>query len=155
MQKSAVLSTCRQYRYSLSRVWDEGLPLCAFVGLNPSTADETVDDNTIRRCMGFALEWGFGGLVMLNLFAFRTKSPEIMKAAPHPVGLDNDGHLLEWKSKCSLVIAAWGIHGSHMGRDRAVKALLGGGMRCLGLTKAGHPKHPLFVLAATETILYS
>ena len=81
MIKSAEFSPDKVYRYELWRIWDEALPVCMFIGLNPSTADETVDDPTIRRCINFAKEWGYGQLVMTNLFAFRaTKPAEMMRA---------------------------------------------------------------------------
>jgi hypothetical protein len=143
----ATLSPCRTYRYSLWRVWEPDKGMVAFCGLNPSTADETVDDPTIRRCIGFARDWGYGGLYMLNLFAFRTKNPKVMKAAADPVGPENDATLADYQKKGVLIVAAWGIDGVFKGRaDYVLKnVLVHGPLKCLGRTKDGQPKHPLFL----------
>jgi len=85
----ATFSTDRVYRYALWRVWDAALPSFVVIGLNPSTADETENDPTIRRCIGFAKREGCGGLVMLNLFAVRATDPRVMMAHPEPIGPDN------------------------------------------------------------------
>lgn len=85
MKKSAILSDDRKYRYSLSRVWDESKNKVMFIGLNPSTADETEDDPTIRRCINFAKSWGYVGLEMTNLFAFRATAPKDMKNTKEPI----------------------------------------------------------------------
>ena len=97
--RHAVFSPCRTYRYALSRVWAADKPYALFIGLNPSTADETLDDPTIRRCIDFAKRWGYGGLVMANLFAYRATNPSEMKAATDPVGVAND----EWLIGCTLL----------------------------------------------------
>ena len=109
MIKSAILSDARLYRYELRRVWDESLPLVMFIGLNPSTADEAEDDPTIRRCISFAKSWGFGGLVMSNLWAWRATNPkDLLLKTYDPVGPDTDHHLIEAGRECALIIAAWG-----------------------------------------------
>jgi hypothetical protein len=115
-----------------------------FIGLNPSTANETEDDPTIRRCISFAKSWGYDGLCMTNLFAFRATLPAVMLAEPDPVGQDNDQHLLAMAAKAGVVIAAWGTPGVHMGRADAVKAMVPN-LHYLRLTKAGHPGHPLYL----------
>lgn len=157
----AVLSDCGCYRYTLTREWNGSLPALTFIMLNPSTADATLDDPTIRRCIGFARARGFGGLRVLNLFAFRATDPAEMKAAPDPVGPDNDEHLREMFLAAAKVgvpiIAAWGAHGGHMDRESAVRALAaecGVTLMCLGATKDGHPRHPLYVPAAREFVSY-
>lgn len=94
MKKTAKLSDCRTYRYELWRTWDESKPYAMFIGLNPSTADETEDDPTIRRCINFAKTWGYGGLCMTNLFAYRATQPEDMKRASDPIGNKNDETLI-------------------------------------------------------------
>jgi len=108
---SATFSPCRNYRYLLSRRLcdpeSNNISHCVFIGLNPSTADETVDDPTIRRCMGFARSWGFGWLVMLNLFAFRSTDPRALKTAHDPVGQDNDAFLRTYTKNAGIIIAAW------------------------------------------------
>lgn len=148
IQSSAVLSPCRTYRYELWRKWgdllDDGAGYAMFVGLNPSTADETEDDPTIRRCMAFAKAWGYSGLCMTNLFAFRATDPSEMMAAYNPVGPGNDEHLTKCADSAGIVVAAWGVNGTFMDRDTKVKALLPN-LYYLRLTKAGHPGHPLYL----------
>ena len=148
---SAVFSDDRVYRYELRRVWAAG-PLVAFVGLNPSTADETVDDPTIRRCIGFAKRWGYGGLVMVNLFAFRATDPRVMRAAADPVGPANDEHLERLTGEVDQFVAAWGAGGTYMDRDLAVLPIIGWHLRALGHTKDGHPRHPLYVRADAQLV---
>jgi hypothetical protein len=144
-RQSAEFSPCRRYRYSLWRRWDDG-PYVMFVGLNPSTADETQDDPTIRRCIGFARDWGYGGLCMANLFAFRATDPADMKAAADPVGPENDASLERLACEAGLVVAAWGVHGTHLDRARQVAAArVLGDFTVLGLTADGHPRHPLYL----------
>lgn len=130
--------------------------------LNPSTADATSDDPTIRRCTGFARARGFGGLRVLNLFALRCTDPAEMKGAPDPVGPQNDVFLrnafARSVSEGSPVIAAWGVHGIHLLRDDAVRALAaecGVKLMCLGATKDGHPRHPLYVPRSREFVSLS
>jgi hypothetical protein len=140
---SAVLSPCRLYRYDLWRRWSDA-PYCMFVGLNPSTADETQDDPTIRRCVGYAKRWNYGGLCMVNLFAFRATQPRDMMAAQDPIGPDNDRTLKTLSQGAGIVIAAWGKDGNHMGRDKQVMALLPH-LYCLKQNKDGSPAHPLYL----------
>ena len=116
----AEFSPCRQYRYSLWRYWDEHKRYAVFVCLNPSTADETKDDPTVRRCINFAKGWDYGGMIMLNLFALRSTDPKRLKLVDDPVGPDNDFHLRSASSKAGITIAAWGIHGTLMGRNKEV-----------------------------------
>jgi hypothetical protein len=149
MKRSASFSPCRLYRYSLWRSWgaqpgavDRGYVL--FVGLNPSTADETKDDPTIRRCIAFARAWGYSGVCMVNLFAFRSTDPADMLAATDPVGPENDAYLVLLARNAGLVLAAWGVNGTHMARDAQVKQLIPD-MHYLRLTKDGHPGHPLYL----------
>lgn len=147
--KSATLSPCRKYRYSLFRWWDKSKPYVLFIGLNPSTADETEDDPTIRRCIGFAKKFGFGGICMANLFAFRATDPAVMKMEVDPVGPDNDEWLKKLASEANQVVASWGINGTHLDRNHEVKGLIPS-MMCLGETMEGHPKHPLYLPKETE-----
>lgn len=144
IQKSAEISECGCYRYELRRRWSQGDQLVAFIGLNPSTADANNDDPTLRRCIDFARRWGCDGLVMVNLFAYRATEPKVMKVADDPIGPENNAVLCRVANECSLVVACWGHHGSHMGRDRDVMVLLDS-LLCMGLTKDGHPRHPLYM----------
>jgi hypothetical protein len=140
------------YRYHLGRAWDGGGRRAAFVLLNPSRADAERDDPTIRRCIAFARAWGFGGLDVVNLFAWRCPRPRDLRAAADPVGPGNDRRLLRTARAADLVVAGWGNAGSWLGRDRTVGALLGGlgPVHCLGLTKQGRPRHPLYVPGAVR-----
>jgi len=117
-----------------------------FIGLNPSTADETADDPTIRRCIGYTKAWGYSALCMTNLFAYRATDPRAMKAQINPVGPEGDRWLFECAREASVVVAAWGTHGGHNDRDREVLEILRWRqLSCLGVTKAGYPKHPLYL----------
>lgn len=152
MTKNALLSPDQVYRYTLIRHWGEDDDFALFVGLNPSTADAELDDPTIRRCISFAQEWGMDGLVMVNLFAFRATDPRVMKAAADPVGNPyNDFHIDNLARQARAVVAAWGAHGTFMDRDKAVMELLRSSvpMKCLGTTKSGCPKHPLYLAKKT------
>lgn len=155
IRKSAVISSCGTYRYRLARQWREASTLLTFIMLNPSTADADLDDPTIRRCIGFARRDGFGGIRVYNLFALRSTSPTALKLHRDPIGPENDERLLACfehaAEYCSPIIAAWGAHGSLRGRDRAVMAAArtaGAKLSCLGVTKDGHPKHPLYIGAS-------
>ncbi len=154
MIQSAVLSNDRKYRYSLFRDWEGAEGYVMFIGLNPSTADETKDDPTIRRCIGFAREWGYGALCMVNLFAFRATNPADMKEAFDPIGKENDSTLLELADGAEIVVAAWGIKGSWLNRDKEVQSLIPY-MFHLGLTKEGYPKHPLYLPKITRPIKWN
>lgn len=144
MIKTAAISNDLKYRYELTRVWDSSKPLVAFIGLNPSTADDKIDDPTIRRCIGFAKTWGFGGLIMGNIHALRSTDPKALYHSEDPTGIMNDAYLMSIKSRALITVAAWGVHGELQGRGEKVKKLL---EYCyvLGLTKDGHPKHPLYL----------
>lgn len=154
MERSACLSACRHYRYTLRRRWGPG-PAAVFIGLNPSTADETQDDATIRRCIRFARAWGFDALCMVNLFAYRATDPAEMTKADNPVGERdiNDATLRDVAKEAGVVVAAWGVHGTHRGRDAEVRALLPG-LHYLRLTKDGHPGHPLYLPASLRPVAW-
>lgn len=144
MNSGVEFSPCYNYRYALWRIWDETLPKVMFIGLNPSTADEKTDDPTIRRCIGFAKDWGYGGIYVLNLFAFRATRPKDLKKSPEPVGEENDTYLRRYTEKTDIIVGAWGIHGKYLNRGSEVRAMFPG-MMCLKLTNAGEPGHPLYL----------
>jgi hypothetical protein len=158
----AEFSRCRTWRYALWRVWgaeraDKG-KFCAFIGLNPSTADETRDDPTIRRCIGFAKAWGYQGLYMLNLFGFRATDPKAMQAAADPIGPGNDRAIAFYAERCELLVAAWGAGGVFQNRGAEVAAFVrqrGRDLHCLGLTEQRLPRHPLYMPSWTEPQLYA
>lgn len=149
---TARLSSCERYRYRLERRWAK-TPLLTFVMLNPSTADEVVNDPTIRRCMGFARREDAGGIVVVNLFGLRSSNPAALSRVNDPFGSENEIALMEagrdaasWKMP---IVAAWGVNSIRgasliaMNRLTATGALL----LCLGKTKHGFPRHPLYVRA--------
>lgn len=156
---SAVLSPCRVYRYRLDRVWDEQTPPLVWVMLNPSTADHTEDDATIRRCISFAGRAGHGGLTVVNLFALRSKDPKQLRTHADPIGPYNESALLDATADAARVVVAWGDVGrAERAQARAVTALLTGHGRpleCLGLTGKGHPRHPLYVRDETQLTPYA
>ncbi len=148
-----VFSEDRAYRYTLWREWNYGSGYCQFIGLNPSTADETRDDPTLRRCINFAKDWGFSAFCMTNIFALRETKPANMKAHQNPVGAENDKWILNISKDAQLVVAAWGTHGSFLGRDSEVFNITKE-LYCLGTTKNGFPKHPLYVKGDTQLIKF-
>lgn len=153
----AVFSHDRVYRYVLLRDFVVNpQKRLVVIGLNPSTADETNDDPTIRRCRDFAVRFGCDGLAMLNLFAYRATDPKVMKAVAEPIGDRNDYHLCEWSLNAKgPVIAAWGVHGVHMDRGAKVLKMLyreGVEVSALGFTKDGHPRHPLYLPSSSQPI---
>jgi len=148
MHNECIFSKDRKYRYTLHHIWEESKPMAAFIGLNPSTADENQLDPTLRRIKGFASGWGFGSFTMLNLFAFRATDPRVMKAQFEPIGPDNNKHILDVCSTAGIIIACWGTHGSFLKRSKKVMKLLEENSvipKYLQMTKAGEPSHPLYL----------
>lgn len=147
-RSSAVYSTCERYRYALTRTWNATGDRVAFVMLNPSTAGETRNDPTVERCERRARALGFGAFRVVNLFAWRDTDPAALRRAAKPDGPDNDAALrtaLDW---AQMVIAGWGTHGAHRGRAAQAIGLLATApqkLHHLGLTKDGHPRHPLYI----------
>jgi hypothetical protein len=143
MNTDALFSKCRKYRYSLWRTWDETKPHAMFIGLNPSTADETNNDPTITRCINYSKSWGYGGLCMVNLFAYRATKPTVMMAYDKPIGPDNDDLIKELSTKAGVIVAAWGNDGSFKGRSKKMIKMIPG-LMCLKINKSGEPAHPLY-----------
>ena len=142
----AVFSPCERYRYKLWRVWDPARPLgCVmFLMLNPSTATDAEDDPTIRRCVGYARSWGYGGLYVGNLFAYRATDPTELRRAADPVGPDNDRALRAMVVQAALLVTAWGNHGARYGRRvQEVLGLVEQTLYCLRPLSTGQPAHPL------------
>lgn len=146
--EAATFSPCRVYRYSLRRTWDSKLATVLFIGLNPSTADEASDDPTVRRCIGFAKRWGFGQLVLANLFAFRSTDPAALARVSDPIGPENDHWLRRLRASAEAAVVAWGANGSMLNRDASVLEMLGE-VHCLGQTRSGAPRHPLYLASDT------
>lgn len=152
MKGETVISQCRQYRYSLVRTWLDGWQKSegriAWVMLNPSTADADKDDPTVKRVIHFSKIWGFGSLVVVNLFAFRATMPSVMKAADDPIGPDNDRHIAEECANANRVIVAWGTNGTYLDRGKQVLEMLSNmniKVKSFRLTKNRQPRHPLYV----------
>lgn len=157
----AWLSPDEGYRYALTRVWDDQAPVACFVLCNPSTADAFTEDPTLRRCLGYARRLGAGGLLLLNAFALRATDPRALYRHPDPVGPLNDAVLaqaLTSTPNLGPVIAGWGGHGKHLGRGDQVADLartVGRPLFCLGRTKGGHPRHPLYLRADAPLLPYA
>lgn len=153
MNEPAIFSPCRQYRYLLRRRVGFGERSCLFVMLNASKADEQRNDPTIRRDIGFAKAWGYGWLEAVNIFAWAATDPRELYKVDDPIGPENDHYIAEAALRNDIVIVAWGNHGAYLGRGQEVmQMLLGicpGKIYHLGLTKEGHPRHPLYVSRAT------
>lgn len=147
----ADFSEDRKYRYALWRVWDEAKPKAMIIGFNPSRADESVDDPTIRRVRQLAASWGFGGIYMLNLFAWITPYPEELETCMDPLG-KNDGKLEAYALKCTEVIFAWGANETHKRDDFAIKKFPKA--KCIARNTDGTPKHPLYVKKNVELVSY-
>jgi hypothetical protein len=150
----AVFSPCEKYRYLLWRTWDCTLPKAVFIGLNPSTATATTDDPTVAKCQRHAKIWGgYGGIFMLNIFAYRATDPKVMKQQTEPVGPDNDEWIKYITKDAPLIIAKWGNHGAHLGRSTEVCFYLKN-LSCLKIAKTGEPMHLLYLPYTTKVIPY-
>lgn len=161
--RHAMLSDCKRYRYTLTRVFDlklktkKQLLICM---LNPSTADANIDDPTIRKCIGFAKHRGHKGFVVVNLFGFRATDPKQLSDAVDPIGVDNDIAislrihimLLDRSVDDIEVLCAWGTEGPQIRVDKIMRIFNSIGLKtfCLGKTKDGHPRHPLYVPYSQE-----
>ena len=143
MEKSAVISECGLYRYELRRTWDSEKDWVLFICLNPSTADHEAEDNTSRVCINYAKRWGYGGLVIANLFAYRSTDPSELYKVSDPVGKDNDKYLKRLSCDASDTVCAWSDDGGYLDRDLAVLPLLRS-PKCLVMLKSGRPGHPLY-----------
>ena len=154
---TATLSDCGRYRYLLERHWGNG-SACLFVGLNPSIATAETDDATTRKCAVLAKTWGFAGMTMANLFAVRCRYPQILSTHRDPVGPENDRFLAHTIQQAQSVIAMWGNHGLKSyglltRRDKHVLSLRDD-WQCVGITKQGAPRHPLYVGANSRLFSY-
>ena len=144
----AQFSRCRRWRYLLWRRWDPSRPVANFLMLNPSTADERQLDPSCTRARNYAENWGYGALIVTNVFGWRATDPGEMKAVPDPVGAGNDAAIVRAAREAALVVCAWGNHGAHQERAQAVAGLLreaGVALHYLRMNGAGHPSHPLYL----------
>jgi hypothetical protein len=152
MKKEAFFSKCRKYRYMLTRQWDANKPMVMFVGLNPSTANEVDDDPTIRRVIGFAKSWNYGGVYMCNLFAYVSTNPDDLITSGENITKNNEA-LKFAEAFSDKVIFAWGCFKQHKNRMIEVISMFPNAY-CLGLSKDGFPKHPLYLKKDLQPILY-
>lgn len=143
------------YRYTLIRIWDKSKPKIAFIGLNPSVADERQDDNTVRKCINIAKRDGYGQLVMLNAYAYRSTDPKGLTCQFDVVGRFNDRYIAEETKSADKVVVAWGNHATDDRHTTLLKVLDGQQLYCFAKNNNGKPKHPLYVSLKTPLVLYS
>ena len=147
----AIYSDCQKYRYILHRTWNETKDPLVMIMLNPSTATEVQNDPTVERCHRRALEHGFGGMIVLNIFAYRATDPKVMRAQDDPVGPYNDqfiSDVIKSYHSSDNVVCGWGTHGEFMNRhDHVMNLFLNQNIEPLGFkwTKNGYPQHPLYI----------
>ncbi|MFY0595386.1 MAG: DUF1643 domain-containing protein [Cognatishimia sp.] len=156
-ESEALYSDCETYRYALTRVWDVESPRLLYIMLNPSKATEVQNDATIERCERRARALGFGGFRAVNIFALRETHPHKMRKHPAPEGPDNQRILQASCDWADTILAAWGVHGAHLEQGpntHQVLATAGYTLSHFGLTKEGHPRHPLYVPYAQQPELW-
>lgn len=153
----ALFSECRYYRYALWRIWDHGGfnlgNYISFIGLNPSTATEYKNDNTVSKCIKYSKRWGYSGMFMLNAYAFRTPYPALMKACKNPIGDENDRYIKDIANRSSKVVLAWG-NDCAPDRQQEILNLINKEIFCLGINKNKSPKHPLYLKQTLDLIPY-
>jgi hypothetical protein len=157
-RRQAHFSPDRRYRYWLKIVDGDIYPerLVMFIGLNPSTADEREDDPTIRRCRSFARSWGYNGIIMANLFAFRATDPRQMMADPEPIGPENETSMFfRLSAQCAAPnpIACWGNKGGHLNRANYITGIVQ--MDCLRFNTDGSPCHPLYLPKTLKPVQFN
>ncbi|MDB6453960.1 DUF1643 domain-containing protein [Falsirhodobacter sp. 20TX0035] len=155
---TAVYSDDERYRFLLTRTWDPAGKKALFIMLNPSTATEYQNDPTVERCERRARTLGFGAFRVCNIFAWRDTDPKKMRAAPEPVGAENDAAIVDSAFWADTIVCAWGTHGAFLKRGPRVEALLratGRPLHHLGLSNGGHPKHPLYIGYAVQPVLWA
>lgn len=158
-ESGAIFDPQRSYRYLLWRQWQRDSESICFIMLNPSTADAHHTDPTIARCIAFAKKWGFGGLEVVNLFAFRSTLASRLAKVRDPVGRHNDYFLRQFAAGKRMVVLAWGNHGLLKDRHSAVIEMLtkdghASKLHHLGMTRFNQPRHPLYVKAMIEPIAF-
>lgn len=143
MQTQAEFSPCGKYRYSFYQQWDASKPNVMFIGLNPTAMDDKQSNPTLKRCINYAQDWGFGGLYVTNLFALLALTPKDLKQAKNPIGQHNDEWLKTAANNCDLIIAAWGNDGDYLNRGQQLVTLIPN-LKCLKINQSGQPAHPLY-----------
>lgn len=152
---SAKFDPSMNYRYSLEREWNLDAPRIGFIMLNPSTADATKNDPTIRRCIRFAQFWGYGAIEVVNLFAYRATNPDQLRCVADPIGSENTYYLLNMIQQVEAIVVAWGNQGNFRQQNQVVTRLLSNhSVYCLGMTRLRHPRHPLYVRSDTALMTF-
>ena len=154
----AAFSPCRRWRYLLWRRWDEAKPAANFLMLNPSTADEVKLDPTCSRARDYAERWGYGALIVTNVFAFRNTDPNRMKAVKDPIGKDNDAAIVRAAKESAIVVCAWGNHGAFLDRSAEILRMMkakGIALHALRVNANGEPAHPLYLPGRLKPISYA
>lgn len=156
MVRSATVSACGQYRYSLRREWSNGGRIVLFIMLNPSTADAEVDDPTIRRCIALAKRWNFDALEVVNLFAWRATDPRQLSKCANPIGEGNNEAIMKAAERSSQIVCAWGANAYAKPMALRVKALLNHlPLWAIKMNADGSPKHPLYAKTESNLVLLS
>lgn len=159
IQKQAILSKDKNYRYWLSRKWDFSKHSLGFIMLNPSTADSYNDDNTIIKCITYAKSWGYGGIIVVNLFAFRSTKPKELLLINNPIGYENN-HYLKQMRDLQQIICAWGNKPiiqklkKKFPNYNPLEDIPKDRLYCLQLSKDNIPKHPLYLKKNIQLIKY-
>lgn len=157
MYSGANFDETKNYRFSLWRIWDNKELKILFLMLNPSTANDETDDPTIRRCVNFAKSWGYGGIVVVNLFSLVSSDPAKLLTVTDSIGVDNDSVILKAAGNAEKIVVAWGAFREARARGEDVLRMLyenGYEVYCLGKTKDGHPKHPLYLRSNLKPMIY-
>ena len=149
LSSGAIFSPCKKYRYTLWRAWEipEFPQVCLWIMLNPSVADEKINDPTVARCIKYSQGWGFTGLIVCNIFAVRSTDPRILYNQPNCIGPENDAHITRCIKSADKIICAWGNHGQIDGRGKRVLEMISDSGKtpyCLEQNSGGEPKHPLY-----------
>ena len=152
IERAAKFDCTGRYRYWLSRRWRKQGTEVAFIMLNPSQADATRDDPTLRACIQFAQCWQHAALNVVNLFGYRTHQPKQLSSVADPIGPENDQHVMQAAERADQIVLAWGNWGRLMERDRTVLQLLTPHthkLHYLQLNCSGQPRHPLYIKRST------
>ena len=150
----ARFSKCRKYRYTLWRIWDDSKPKIMFLGLNPSTADEINNDPTVTRCINYSKSWGYGGMYMMNIFAFRTTYPIELKKTNDPVGKNNDYWIQKIYNNAHKCVGVWGNDGEFKNRFEVIFKLIPK-LYCLKINNSGQPAHPLYLRSDLKPFIFN
>ena len=153
INSDAIFSEDKIHRYVLIREWDPNKPPIMMVSLNPSTADEKINDSTIRRCIGFAKRWGFGKLFVTNLFSFRATFPKDLFDCGYPIGDKNDYWIKKLSKSVNMVVLAYGNHGKFRNRHDEILKMIKNPY-CIKISKTGMPMHPLYLEYTKEPVIY-